>query len=114
MSLIAHALLTSPLEPFLTYSLVLHLRKALSREVEPPIELAVKLGFIPKLHELLDFTSESMRLEAIWCLTNIAVTNSEHVNMMRQLGTHTKVVNMIASASEELKEQVRLHINHTE
>ncbi len=104
--LVAQILKSPPADERLVYSLVLLLRRTLSRELNPLVDFAVALGFIPILHALLDSPSTRIRLEGMWCLTNIAAGKNEYVNMLRALGTGKKVVGLMLGAGAELKEQV--------
>lgn len=55
-------------------------RKLLSFEIEPPIQKTADRNLIPRLFQLAQNTqSPKLQFEAIWCLTNIASSDSQFV-----------------------------------
>lgn len=56
------------------------LRKLLSFETDPPIQKTVDRNLIPRLFQLGQNTEcPKLQFEAIWCLTNIASSDSHFV-----------------------------------
>lgn len=75
---------------------------------DPPIQQVVESGVVPKLSKLLDSPNSDIRLEAAWCLTNVATGNHEQTG-----ATLLAVPNMIQillserdSGECELQEQI--------
>jgi len=59
---------------------VTFLRKLLSFESDPPIQKTVDRNLIPRLFQLAQsMESAKLQFEAIWCLTNIASSESQFV-----------------------------------
>lgn len=81
-------------------------RRALSVENNPPIQIIIDSGIVPRFVELLDpqfyekFNNEqlsySCRFEAAWVLTNIASGSSDQTNYIVRLGVVPFLINMIS------------------
>lgn len=81
-------------------------RQILSREHNPPIDLVIQSGVIPKLVEFMGENHPDMlQLEAAWALTNIASGNSEQTKIVVELGAVPLFVQLLNSSSVEVKEQ---------
>ena len=56
------------------------LRKLLSFEKDPPLQKTVDRNLIPRLFQLGQCTeSPKLQFESVWCLTNIASSESQFV-----------------------------------
>jgi hypothetical protein len=66
----------------------------------------VNLGFIPKLTEILDIENDEIRREAAWILTNIAASQSNYVELIRNANCTYKLIALLSSKNIPLKEQV--------
>ncbi|CAG0917011.1 unnamed protein product [Notodromas monacha] len=62
------------------------LRKLLSREANPPIDIVLRAGLLPRLVAFLSYDDENVQLEAAWAVTNIASGSSEHTAAVIQAG----------------------------
>lgn len=81
-------------------------RQILSREHNPPIDLVIQSGVIPKLVEFMNPNHPDMlQLEAAWALTNIASGNSDQTKIVVDSGAVPLFVNLLHSQSLEVKEQ---------
>ena len=66
--------------PIIQILAVTFLRKLLSFESDPPIQKTVDRNLIPRLFSLArSIESPKLQFEAIWCLTNIASSESSFV-----------------------------------
>ncbi|ODV66787.1 hypothetical protein HYPBUDRAFT_152860 [Hyphopichia burtonii NRRL Y-1933] len=81
-------------------------RQILSREHNPPIDMVINSGVIPKLIEFMkDDHPDMLQLEAAWALTNIASGNSDQTKVVVESGAVPLFVNLLNSQSLEVKEQ---------
>ncbi|KAH8921038.1 ARM repeat-containing protein [Atractiella rhizophila] len=86
----------------------LRVRKLLSRERSPPIDMVINSGIVPRLIYLLTCSPiPDVQQQAAWALTNIASGNQWHVAALCQNGLVPLLVDIIGSpsAAPELKEQ---------
>lgn len=82
------------------------IRKALSAEIDPPINLAVKLNFIPKLVEIFNEISDPLiRFEICWSLTNLAGFNNDYAEIIRNTGIQYKIIELLPTSNNLCKEQ---------
>eukprot|EP00826_Nyctotherus_ovalis_P039364 TRINITY_DN3784_c0_g1_i14.p1 TRINITY_DN3784_c0_g1~~TRINITY_DN3784_c0_g1_i14.p1 ORF type:complete len:175 (-),score=38.47 TRINITY_DN3784_c0_g1_i14:233-757(-) len=58
-----------------------------------------------KLLRLLDVSSESVRINVGWILSNFAAVSSDSTSEFLSLGVHRKLLDITREGSEELKEQ---------
>lgn len=80
-------------------------RQVLSRENNPPIDLVIQLGVIPRLVEFMHDHPDMLQLEAAWALTNIASGNSEQTRVVVDANAVPSFVELLKSQSLEVKEQ---------
>lgn len=89
-----------------TLAATVKFRQVLSREHNPPIDLVIQLGVIPTLVEFMkEGHADILQLEAAWALTNIASGSSEQTRVVVEQGAVPYFVQLLYSASLEVKEQ---------
>jgi HEAT repeat protein len=81
------------------------IRKMLSIEVNPPIDIVIKAGFVPRFIEFLHSSHRPLQLESSWALTNIASGTSEQTAVLVHLGAVSPFVELLKSADIGIKEQ---------
>jgi len=91
-------------------ALIISLRKILAKESKVIVELALQLGLIPVLDKLSTCEFPNIRVNAIWCLINLAGESNKAVKEMIELETHKKVLTLINVVNEECLENVSLLI----
>jgi len=70
-------------EPSTQLEGVRKIRKSLSRNTNPPIQVFIKLGALPKLVSFLSWNHNTdMLFEACWAITNIASGNSDQTKQL--------------------------------
>ncbi|CAM9024841.1 hypothetical protein WICANDRAFT_47209 [Wickerhamomyces anomalus NRRL Y-366-8] len=80
-------------------------RQILSRERNPPIDLVIQSGVVPRLVGFMSDQPEMLQLEAAWALTNIASGSSDQTRYVVEAGAVPSFVNLLYSNSLEVKEQ---------
>ncbi|AWU77285.1 importin subunit alpha [Pichia kudriavzevii] len=80
-------------------------RQILSKENNPPIDLVIESGVVPKFIEFMQTGPEVLQLEAAWALTNIASGSSEQTKVVVDSGAVPHFVQLLYSPSPEVKEQ---------
>ena len=85
----------------------LGLRRLLSFEQGPPIQQTVDRGLVPKLFEFAqDYNSPKLQFEAIWCLTNLASSESRFVMTLVENNAIPILISVMQTSNHiEVKEQ---------
>mgnify|MGYP002633017809 CR=1 FL=1 len=81
------------------------LRKLLSIENDPPIQLIIDAGLISTFVELLHHEIPKYHFEAAWCLTNIASGKTEHVYALIEHKVIGNFVQLLNSPVPEVVDQ---------
>uniref|UniRef100_A0A1B0DK48 Importin subunit alpha n=1 Tax=Phlebotomus papatasi TaxID=29031 RepID=A0A1B0DK48_PHLPP len=81
-------------------------RKMLSRERNPPIDILIAHGIVPKCVQLLsDFEHPEIQFEAAWTLTNIASGTTEQTKAVIEADSIPRFVALMGSTSANVAEQ---------
>jgi len=85
---------------------VIGIRKLLAKKEESPIQDIIDANVVPRLIQLLELTAmPNIQYEAAWCITNIATGTREHVQCLTEKGAIPKLVTLMNSEHDNLKEQ---------
>lgn len=92
--------------PEMQFNAVQSVRKLLSRERNPPIDIVIDQGLVPVLvHFLNDFSNSHIQFEASWALTNIASGTSEQTRTVIAAGAVPSFINLLKSPVANVAEQ---------
>ncbi|CAA6656650.1 unnamed protein product [Spirodela intermedia] len=83
-----------------------YFRMIIAIEENPPIDLVIKAGVVPRLVQfLLRKDQPSLQFEAAWTLTNVASGTSEQTQVVVDHGAVPNLVQLLSSPMEEVREQ---------
>ena len=86
---------------------IIGIRKLLSIEDHPPIQMVIDANLIPKFIEFMNRADQpSLQLESTWALTNVATGNSLHIQSIIDRGGLAAVIKLVSSPIPELVDQV--------
>merc|ERR1712123_88691 len=81
-------------------------RKILSRERNPPIDVMINLGILPRLVEFLGHAdAPALQFEAAWALTNIASGTPDQTKAVVNSGAVPHFVKLLRSPDQNVCEQ---------
>ncbi|GAB0093377.1 Importin subunit alpha [Sergentomyia squamirostris] len=81
-------------------------RKMLSRERNPPIDVMISHGIVPKcVHLLGDFDHPDIQFEAAWTLTNIASGTTDQTQAVIKADSIPRFIGLMSSTSPNVAEQ---------
>ena len=81
-------------------------RRVLSKERQPPIEMVINAGIVPHLMKYLQLAQEpKIQFEAAWALTNIASGTSEQTRVIVESGGVPLFIKLLSSPLTNICEQ---------
>ena len=83
-----------------------NLRRILSIEKNPPIQIVINAGLVPQLVNLLQYDQYPIiQFEAAWALTNIASGTSNDTRAVVDANASPHLIRLLGSKSEDVREQ---------
>ena len=82
-----------------------YIRRLLSIEQSPPIDMVINSGCLPYLVQCLSSDRPKLQFEAAWALTNVASGESKHTRALVENGAAIPLIALLASPSWEICEQ---------
>jgi len=82
------------------------LRKMVSSEQDPPLQLVVDSGVIPILVQMLGCNQAELIFESAWVLTNITSGTTEQTRSVLQHGALPSMIRLLAHPNPEIVDQV--------
>lgn len=81
---------------------MIYFRKILAVDRNPPIDLVVESGVVPRLIEFLNrYDQPSLQLEAAWAITNIACGNKQQVEVLLEHQAHIYLIQLLSIQQNE-------------
>ena len=88
------------------FSAVQGIRRILSKERQPPIEMVINAGIVPHLMKYLQLSQDQkIQFEAAWALTNIASGSSEQTKVIVDAGAIPLFIKLLTSPLTNICEQ---------
>ena len=88
------------------FAAVQTVRRILSKERQPPIEMVINAGIVPHLMKYLQYSQDhKIQFEAAWALTNIASGNSEQTRVIVEAGSVPLFIKLLSSPLTNICEQ---------
>ena len=88
------------------FSAVQGIRRILSKERQPPIEMVINAGIVPHLMKYLQLSQDQkIQFEAAWALTNIASGSSEQTRVIVDAGAIPLFIKLLSSPLTNICEQ---------
>jgi importin subunit alpha-6/7 len=84
---------------------IVGIRKFLSADTSPPVQLAIQSGILPIIIKLMKSNIPQIQYECAWIITNCASGNNEEVEHLINLNAHEAFIELLKSSSKLLVEQ---------
>lgn len=81
---------------------IVYFRRILAIDRNPPIEIVIQAGIVPRLIEFLQLHMDSnLQFEAAWCVTNIVCGEFRFVKVLLDHNILANLINLIAYSTDE-------------